>query len=126
MLDASKLKYPNIKTLKMSLQDISFNDEFNSIIAIDTMENVFPEDWLNVLQNFYMALKSEGYLYLTVELMDELEVESTFNKGIERGSPVVESEYAIEGGYHYYPSMEKARKSSCMKYWLQGRRYEHH
>lgn len=73
------------------------------------MENIFPEQWPLVLNNFYRALKREGYLYFTVETISEDETKEAFQKSLELGFPVIEGEYAHEGGYHYYPAIEDVK-----------------
>lgn len=57
MLNKAVSKYKNIETNKLGLQEINYNDEFYGVVCIDAMENVFPEEWLLVLENFYNALK---------------------------------------------------------------------
>lgn len=109
MLDSAMAKYPNVSVKKVGLQEMNYSSEFYAVICIDAMENVFPEDWVIVLENFYKSLKKDGYLYFTVETIDKFEVEYALKKGIEMGLPVVEGEYAYEGGYHYYPTIEKVK-----------------
>jgi hypothetical protein len=84
---------------------------------MDAMENVFPEDWLLVLNNFHQALKAQGYLYFTVELADEKEIENAYLAGKQLGLPVVYGEWAHESGYHYYPLIEQVKK------WIQQTRF---
>lgn len=110
MLDSAISKFPDINVKKIGLQEISFNNRFKGIICIDAMENVFPEEWTLVLNNFYKALEEDGYLYFTVETISKDETEYALKKGLEAGLPVVEWEYAHEGGYHYYPSIEKVKE----------------
>lgn len=109
MLNNAADKFPDINIEKIGLQEISYNNRFHGIICIDAMENVFPEEWMLVLKNFYKALKKDGYLYFTVETISKDQIEYALKKGHEMGFPVVEGEYAHEGGYHYYPSIEKVR-----------------
>ncbi|SFB10503.1 class I SAM-dependent methyltransferase [Clostridium frigidicarnis] len=110
MIDSAIYKYPNIDVKKLGLQEMNYNDEFYGIMCIDAMENVFPEDWINVLKNFYKALRKDGYLYFTVEIIDKKEREEALRIGSEMGLPVIEGEHAHEGGYHYYPTIERVRE----------------
>lgn len=87
-----------------------YDREFCGIICINAMENVFPEEWLLVLKNFNKVLKNNGYLYFTVETIDKAEREHALQKGLEMGLPVIDGEYAHEGGYHYYPQVEKVKE----------------
>lgn len=80
---------------------------------MDALEHVPPEDWPIILHNFYRALKPGGYLYFTVELAEESEVEAAFRQGQEMGLPVVYGEWINDGVYHYYPSMPQVKE------WLQ-------
>ena len=108
MLRRAQAKFPEVPTEKLGLQEVSFQDTFDGIICVDAMENVFPEDWPHVLQNFYRALKSHGLLYLTVEIPED-ELPTVFQTAIEAGLPVVEGEWVHEGAYHYYPTVQQVR-----------------
>jgi hypothetical protein len=74
------------------------------------MEFVFPEDWPLVLANFHRALKPKEHLYFTVEITSEEDLQSAFIAGKQQGLPLVEGEFAHEGGYHYYPSIGRVRQ----------------
>jgi SAM-dependent methyltransferase len=78
----------------LSLQEIDFTDAFDGIICVDAMEFVAPEDWPFVLNNFHRALKRNGYLYFTVELIEPEERAHAYSEGQKQGLPVVEGEYA--------------------------------
>ena len=110
MLNHATAKNPNVWVEKRGLQEICYENGFYGITCIDAMENVFPEDWPIVLTNFQRALKKGGYLYFTVEIIDKAEIKNALKKGIEMGLPIIEGEYAHEGGYHYYPSIEKVKE----------------
>jgi hypothetical protein len=56
-----------------------------------------------VLDDLHRAIKPMGYLYFTVEVTSETEIERAFAAGQQSGLPVVYGESAHEGGYHYYP-----------------------
>ncbi len=109
MLKKAQMKYPKISIIKGGLQEIGCSEEFWGILCIDAMENIFPEQWPLVLKNFYRALKKEGYLYFTVETISEDETKEAFKKALKLGLPVIEGEYAHEGGYHYYPAIEEVK-----------------
>jgi catechol 2,3-dioxygenase-like lactoylglutathione lyase family enzyme len=66
-------------------------------------ENVFPEDWPLVLRNLRRAVRPGGQVYLTVETIDEWEIEEVFEEASAQGLPVVLGEHFRRGGYHYYP-----------------------
>lgn len=109
MLLQARAKFPNMRTEKKSLQEIDFTDAFDGIICVDAMEFVAPEDWPFVLNNFQRALKRNGYLYFTVELIEAEERAHAYSEGQKQGLPVVEGEYAHEGSYHYYPELGQVR-----------------
>lgn len=109
MLLQAQSKFPNVETKKVSLQEIDFVGEFNGVICMDAMEFVAPEDWPLVLSNFHRALKRNGHLYLTVELIEDDELRHSYIEATKQGLPVVEGEYAHEGYYHYYPQLEQVR-----------------
>ncbi len=110
MLAQAHRKFPHVKVEKMGLQEVLFRDAFDAIICVDAMENIFPEDWLPVLNNFHRALKLPGHLYFTVEIADRSDLEGVYQAGIQKGLPVVYGEWADEEGYHYYPTMEQVRE----------------
>jgi len=111
MLSRVRERFPNVQVEKMGLQEISRREEFDGAICMDAMEHVSPEDWELILGNFYRALKPQGYLYFTVEVEDESEIEAAFKRGQEAGIPIVYGEMPDEENsvYHYYPSLSQVR-----------------
>ena len=109
MLTCARSKFPQVPVKKIGLQDIRYQDAFNGIMCVDAMEHVCPEDWPLVLYNFHRALKSGGYLYLTVELADDNEVKHAYEVGKTMGLPIVLGEWAHEEEYRYYPKLAEVR-----------------
>jgi len=109
MLARAQAKFPAVPVQQGSLQDMAYTDAFDGILCVDAMELVCPEDWLPVLRNCYRALRAGGYLYLTVEMVADEEVQAAYRAGQAMGLPVVMGEWAHEGGYHYYPAIEQVR-----------------
>jgi SAM-dependent methyltransferase len=108
MLAQARAKHPEVPTERVGLQELAFDGEFDAVMCVDAMENVFPEDWPPVLANLRRALRPGGPLYLTVELIDEQELERAFDEAVASGLPVVRGEHTSRGGgYHYYPSLEQ-------------------
>jgi cyclopropane fatty-acyl-phospholipid synthase-like methyltransferase len=94
----------------IALQDLSYVHEFDAVITVDAMENIPPEDWPLVLANLHRAVRSGGVMYLTVEQVDQSEIDQAFESLSARGLPAVPGEI-VEGdvaGYHYYPGREQA------------------
>ena len=118
MLDHAKVKFPSVHVEKIGLQEMDFQEMFDGAICMDAMENVSPEDWSLILNNFHQALKPDGYFYFTVELADHNEVEQAFLQGQEQGLPIVHGEWVNDGVYHYYPAMSQVRE------WLQQAVFE--
>lgn len=110
MLSKAREKFPGVKVLNLGLQELDFKGYFDGVICIDAMENIFPEHWSLVLGNFFNALKSRGYLYFTVEILEEEEIRRAFEAGRDMGLPVVMGEVAHKGGYHYYPKIKDVRE----------------
>ncbi len=50
-------------------------------MTIDAMENIPPEDWPTVLANLHRAVRPGGMLYVTVEEMDQAEIDAAFEAG---------------------------------------------
>jgi SAM-dependent methyltransferase len=107
MLNRARAKFPEMPIKKVGLQEMDYRSAFDGAICVDAMEFVFPEDWPLVLDNFRQALKPGSYLYLTVEMADEHEIERDFAAGQRLGLPLVYGESADENGYHYYPEIEQ-------------------
>lgn len=110
MLLRATSKFPHLRIEKMGLQEIDFIEAFDGSICVDAMEFVAPEDWPLVLNKFHHALKRNGHLYFTVELIEAEERDHAYREGLKQGLPVVEGEYAHEGFYHYYPALEQVRR----------------
>jgi 2-polyprenyl-3-methyl-5-hydroxy-6-metoxy-1,4-benzoquinol methylase len=109
MLVVASAKFPDVPVEKLGLQEISFAEAFDGIICMDAMEFVFPENWPLVVGNFYRALKPQGHLYFTVELIDEAELRASMDAARAQGLPIVDGEFAHEDGYHFYPAIEQVR-----------------
>lgn len=93
----------------VTLEALSFEARFDGAMTIDAMENVPPESWPLVLSNLSRALRPGGHLYLTVEEIDDAEVDAAFARLSAAGAPAVRGE-VVEGdvaGYHYYPGRER-------------------
>jgi len=110
MLQNAQRKFPSVPIKKVKLQELTFKNQFDAIICMDAMENIFPEHWPIVLNKFTEAVKENGYIYFTVELMDEEELRINFEKSKAEGEPIVFGEFLENGGYHYYPPMSTVRE----------------
>ena len=94
---------------RMTLQDLSYTEEFDAVMTVDAMENVPPEDWPSVLANLRRAVRPDGHIYMTVEEVSQAHIEQAFQSLSARGLPAVPGEI-VEGdvaGYHYYPGRER-------------------
>jgi ubiquinone/menaquinone biosynthesis C-methylase UbiE len=108
MLARARARFPGVPLEKIGLQELAFDGEFDAVMCVDAMENIPPEDWPKVLANLRRALRPGGRLYLTVEEVDDQELEEAFADATARGMPVVRGELAGESaGYHYYPSRDQ-------------------
>jgi SAM-dependent methyltransferase len=109
MLAQARARQLATRVEQVGLQELTFDAEFDGAMTIDAMENVPPEDWPAVLANLHRAIRPGGHLYLTVEVIDDSEIDSAFADATAKGWPVVRGEI-IEGdtaGYHYYPRPEQ-------------------
>jgi SAM-dependent methyltransferase len=112
MLARARAKFPGVQFEKIGLQEMAYREVFHGAICMDAMENVCPEDWPLVLSNFHQALKPQGYLYFTVETIenaDESELKQAFNKARQARLPVIYGEWPDEGGYHYHPTTQQVK-----------------
>ena len=132
MLSQARNHFPQARYQKTGLQEMDFEEAFDGMICMDTLEHIFPEDWPVILKNFQKALKPGGVLYFTLELPEE-DLEASYGRSRAKGLPVVLGELADEvedayariqevgteehvpgelaatAAYHYYPSLEQVR-----------------
>jgi SAM-dependent methyltransferase len=106
MLARARESYPSVQLEKVGLQELAFDREFHGAMSIDAMEFVFPEDWPVVVANLHRALRSSGHVYMTVEQVNEDELDRALKFAKDRGIPAVWGENILRGGYHYYPSKQ--------------------
>ena len=109
MLEQARSKGLAERVIEVGLQEMTFDGEFDGSMTIDAMENVPPEDWPLVLANLHRAVVPGGHLYLTVEEVEQAEIDAAYEDGQSRGLPMVLGE-VIEGdtaGYHYYPGRSR-------------------
>jgi ubiquinone/menaquinone biosynthesis C-methylase UbiE len=112
MLARARARFPGVPLERIGLQELAFDAEFDAVMCIDAMENIPPEDWPRVVGNLRRALRPGGHLYLTVEQVDDEELDREFAEATARGLPVVRGEESRDG-YHYYPSREQ------VGYWME-------
>jgi ubiquinone/menaquinone biosynthesis C-methylase UbiE len=112
MLARARARFPGVPLERVGLQELAFDAEFDAVMCIDAMENIPPEDWPRVVANLRRALRPGGHLYLTVEQVDDEELDRELADATARGLPVVRGEESRDG-YHYYPSREQ------VGYWLE-------
>ena len=103
MLARARARFPAVPLERVGLQELAFDAEFDAVLCIDAMENIPPEDWPRVVGNLRRAARPGGPVYLTVEQVDEQELDALFADASARGLPVVRGEESGDG-YHFYPS----------------------
>ncbi|HJW61830.1 MAG TPA: class I SAM-dependent methyltransferase, partial [Actinomycetota bacterium] len=108
----ARARFPGVPLERVGLQELAFDAEFDAVMCIDAMENIPPEDWPRVVANLRRALRPGGHLYLTVEQVDDEELDRELADATARGLPVVRGEESRDG-YHYYPSREQ------VGYWME-------
>jgi 2-polyprenyl-3-methyl-5-hydroxy-6-metoxy-1,4-benzoquinol methylase len=95
----------------IGLQELAETDAFDGVMCIDAMEHVPPEDWPRVVANLARALRPDGRLYLSLEVMADqaAELDRAYAEAVAAGLPVTRGESVGEetGGYHFYPSDEQ-------------------
>ena len=109
MLRRAAEKWPDGRFELIGLQELAFEDAFDGVMCIDAMENVPPEDWPRVVGRLRRAATSTGHVYLTIERIENAEIDAAFEQAKAHGLPVVPGE-VIEGdtaGYHFYPADER-------------------
>ena len=119
MLARAHEKFPEVPSEKVGLQEMRYREAFAGAVCVDALEMVCPEDWLLVLTNLHRAIRPTGFVYFTVEIAAEQDLENAFGEGQQSGLPLVYGEWAQENGYHgewaqegfyhYYPRIEQVR-----------------
>jgi SAM-dependent methyltransferase len=112
LLAEAAAKFPQIPIEQRDLQELPYRGEFDGVLCVDAMEFVPPEEWPPVLERFRRALRSGGWLYLTVELAPADRVRAANQAARRSGLPVVDGEVIWDepdGYYHHYPSIQQVR-----------------
>ena len=110
MLAEARAKHPDVTLHKVGLQELEFDGDFDAAMCIDAMEYICPEDWPQVLANLHRAVRGSGLIYLTVEEVDRIEIESVFAEATAARLPIVHGENTRRGGYHYYPTRDRVSR----------------
>ena len=103
MLARARARFPAVPLERVGLQELAFDAEFDAVMCVDAMENIPPEDWPRVVANLSRAVRPGGPVYLTVEQVDDRELDRELADATARGLPVVRGEASRES-YHFYPS----------------------
>lgn len=115
-------KAPGVRTAVHDLEELPFEREFDGVMCVDAMEFVPPEGWPVVLERFHRALRPEGWLYITVELVPDAEVRAGHEAAVRAGLPLVDEGEAIwdepDWYYHFYPEVDRVRA------WLRDAAFE--
>jgi 2-polyprenyl-3-methyl-5-hydroxy-6-metoxy-1,4-benzoquinol methylase len=97
----------------IGLQELADVATFDGVMCIDAMEHVPPEDWPIVLGNLARAVRRDGLLYVSLEVLvdEEAAVERAYAEATAQGFPVVRGESVGDetGGYHYYPTVAQVQ-----------------
>jgi len=112
MLDQARRRGLAERVERLGLQEMAFEAEFDGAMTVDAMENVPPEDWRLVVRNLRRAVKPGGYLYMTVEEVEQNDIDEAWDRNRELGLPAVRGEI-VEGdtaGYHFYPGRDQVRE----------------
>ena len=106
MLGRARARFPAVPLERVGLQELDFAAEFDAVMCVDAMENIPPEDWPRVAANLARAVRPGGHVYLTVEQVDDEELDRELADATARGLPVVRGEESRDG-YHFYPAREQ-------------------
>ena len=112
MLEQARARGIAVALHRIGLQELAFDGEFDGVMTVDAMENVFPEAWPTVLANLRRSARPDGYLYLTVEEVDDRVVDEAYATLTSAGLPAMHGE-VIEGdvaGYHFYPGRPRVAR----------------
>lgn len=98
----------------LGLQELAYSDAFDGVLCVDAMEHVPPEDWPVVVRNLGRALRTRGFLYMSLEVLadQDAHVNQALADALAQGLPALRGEDVGEdtGGYHFYPSNEQVTR----------------
>ena len=109
MLLKANGKFPGIPLDKAALQDLAYTNVYDGIICMDAMEYVPPRNGLSCSATSTGRCGRAANLTFTVELAEATELREAYIAAKALKLPVVEGEWAYEGGYHYYPGIEEVK-----------------
>jgi SAM-dependent methyltransferase len=94
----------------VGLQELTFDAAFDGAMTIDAMEHIPPEQWPLVVANLHRALKPGGHLYVTLEEVEEKDIDEAYESLSASDLPAVRGEIVDgdTGGYHFYPGRDRA------------------
>jgi ubiquinone/menaquinone biosynthesis C-methylase UbiE len=109
MLAQARTKFPHVRFEQVGLQELAFDGEFDAAMCLDAMEHVPPEDWPRVLENLARAVPPGEHVYLTLEQVEQREIDEAFAEATAAGLPVVLGEMIAgdTGGYHHYADRDR-------------------
>lgn len=95
---------------RTSLQDLSYAGRFDTVLTIEALQHIPPEDWPGVLANLRRAVRPGGLVYLTVQDLHQHHIQRAFESLCARGLPAVRGELVEEDtpGYYYFPGRDQA------------------
>jgi 2-polyprenyl-3-methyl-5-hydroxy-6-metoxy-1,4-benzoquinol methylase len=136
MLAQARSKYPNARFELVGLQELAFDGGFDAVMCIDAMEHVPPEDWPLIVRNLRRAVKPGACGYLSLEEVDESELDRAFAEATAAGLPAVYGEDVGQdtGGYHFYADRHQVQRWLAeagfelideADEWLEGYGYHH-
>ena len=116
MLAQARSKHPGIRFEQVGLQELSFEGEFDAAMCVDAMEHVPPEDWPRVLENLARAVQPGAHVYLSLEQVEERELDEALAAATAARLPAVHGEVIAgdTGGYHHYADRDQVSR------WLSG------
>ena len=85
MLGRARARFPAVPLERVGLQELDFAAEFDAVMCVDAMENIPPEDWPRVAANLARAVRPGGHVYLTVEQVDDEELDRELADATARG-----------------------------------------
>jgi ubiquinone/menaquinone biosynthesis C-methylase UbiE len=107
MLTVARKKHPEVKTCQVPLQalrdQLAMTESFDGVMCIDALEWILRDDWPVVLEGFNNVLRSNGCIYMTVEIPGEEEKREIARPLLEGAA---KGEIRVKHWYNYFPSTE--------------------
>ena len=119
MIDIAQARFPTMNWIQMDMRELNLEQKFDGIVAWDSFFHLNPEEQRLTLERFFLHLKSDGALLLTVghkagEVLGQVEGQSVYHSSL---NPSEYKNILIEAGFcqvEYVPQDQRCGMRSIL------------